>query len=283
MTSGSLGRTESLCGDARDAASYVRLIGGGRIQAAVADAPYNLSLQRFVTGKGKARHAEFVMGVGEMSEPAFTGFLQQVMQQMAACSVDGAVHFHFMDWRHASELLAAGGKAYGELLNMCVWTKTNAGMGSFYRSQHELVFVYKVGTGRHINNVRLGVDGRHRSNVWSYPGVNSFGAERQAALAWHPTVKPVRLLADALMDASKRGGLILDPFGGSGTSLIAAEQTGRRARLIELEPKYVDVTIRRWQHLTGGAAIETDTGLRFDTVAAGSQSAGASDQPKVQP
>ena len=169
---------------------------------------------------------------------------------------------------------------YGELLNLCVWAKTNAGMGSFYRSQHELVFVFKVGTGRHINNVRLGVDGRHRSNVWSYPGVNSFGAERQEALAWHPTVKPVRLVADAILDASKRGGLVLDPFGGSGTSLIAAEQTGRRARLIELEPTYVDVTIRRWQQLTGEAAVQAESGVRFDAVASGSRPAAAIDRPR---
>ena len=195
------------------------------------------------------------------------------MQQMAACSIDGAVHYHFMDWRHLEELLAAGRVVYGELLNMCVWTKTNAGMGSFYRSQHELVFVFKVGAGPHTNNVRLGVHGRNRSNVWSYPGVNSFGAERQQTLAWHPTVKPVRLVADAILDASKRRGLILDPFGGSGTSLIAAEQTGRRARLIELEPRYADVTIRRWQQLTGAAAVHAESGMHFDAIAGGAQPA----------
>ena len=201
------------------------------------------------------------------------------MQQMAACSVDGAVHYHFMDWRHLGELLAAGKAVYGELLNMCVWAKTNAGMGSFYRSQHELVFVFKVGDRAPTSTMSgWASHGRHRSNVWSYPGVNSFGAERQEALAWHPTVKPVRLVADAILDASKRGGLVLDPFGGSGTSLIAAERTGRRARLIELEPKYVDVTIRRWQQLTGAAAVHAESGMRFDAVAGGSRAGGAIDR-----
>ena len=261
-----LGRHRIFCGDARDPASYACLLGRERVQLAIADAPYNVPIQGHVTGNGKARHAEFAMAVGEMSTPAFTGFLQAVMQQMANCSVDGAVHFHFMDWRHLSSMLSAGDQVYGELLNLCVWAKTNAGMGSFYRSQHELVFVFGVGAGRHINNVRLGVDGRHRSNVWAYPGLNSFGADRQAALAWHPTVKPVRLIADAILDASKRGGLVLDPFGGSGTSLIAAEQASRRARLIELEPKYVDVTIRRWQELTGEAAVHAESGDRFSTM-----------------
>jgi DNA modification methylase len=173
-----------------------------------------------------------------------------------------------MDWRHLTEIMAAGKAVYSELKNLCVWAKTNGGMGSLYRSAHELIFVFKAGKAPHINNIELGRHGRNRTNVWPYPGAASFGAGRDAALAMHPTVKPVALIADAMFDCSRRNGLILDPFVGSGTTLIAAERTGRRARAIELDPKYVDVAVRRWQTKTGRAAIHAETGQPFNDIAA---------------
>jgi hypothetical protein len=180
-----------------------------------------------------------------MSEAEFTEFLATVFRNQARHSADGAIHFICMDWRHLGEVLAAGKSAYSELKNLCVWAKTNGGMGSLYRSQHELVFVFKAGNGPHINNVELGKHGRYRTNIWSYPGINSFGKDRDAELALHPTVKPVKLVADAILDCSKRGGIVLDPFAGSGTTLVAAERTGRRGYGIELDPLYIDVIIRR--------------------------------------
>lgn len=182
---------------------------------------------------------------------------------MADHAQDGAIIFSCMDWRHLREILDAGAGAGLELLNLCVWAKNNGGMGSFYRSRHELVFVFKNGTGKHINNVELGKHGRYRTNVWEYPGVNSFGGGRMDVLALHPTVKPLGMVADALKDCSKRGGIVLDPFGGSGTTLIAAEKTGRKARLIEIDPLYCDVIIRRWQAMTGKTAIAVATGMAF--------------------
>ena len=161
-----------------------------------------------------------------------------------------------MDWRHQKEILEAGGEVYRELVNLCVWNKSNAGMGALYRSKHEFIYVFKKGTAPHINNVQLGRFGRHRSNVWDYPSQNTFNRTAKSKLSLHPTVKPVALVADAIRDCSNRGGLILDPFGGAGTTLIAAEKTGRRARLIEIEPRFVDVTIERWQRLTGQTAVK---------------------------
>jgi DNA modification methylase len=168
-----------------------------------------------------------------------------------------------MDWRHMPEVLAAGNETYSELKNLCIWVKSNAGMGSLYRSRHELVFVYKVGKGGHVNNVALGRYGRHRANVWDYISQNALNGTAKSKLALHPTVKPVAMIADAIRDCSNRGGVILDPFGGAGTTLIAAERTGRRARLIELDPRYVDLSIDRWQRLTGGVARHADTGEPF--------------------
>ena len=171
-----------------------------------------------------------------------------------------------MDWRHQRELLAAGEDVYSKLMNLCVWNKSNAGMGSLYRSKHELVFVFKVGKGAHINNVALGRYGRHRTNVWDYVSQNALSGTAKGKLALHPTVKPVAMIADAIRDCSNRGGLILDPFGGAGTTLIAAERTGRRARVIELNPIFVDVSIERWQRLTGGTARHAESGQPFVRV-----------------
>ena len=199
------------------------------------------------------------MPSGEMTPDEFTAFLERSLGLAARHSTDGAIHFVCMDWRHVHELLVAGNRVYRELKNICVWNKTNAGMGSLYRSKHEFVFVFKSGTGAHVNNVALGRHGRHRSNVWDYAGQNTLSAGSKGKLALHPTVKPVALVADAIRDCSARGALVLDPFGGSGTTLIAAEKSGRRAGLIEYEPRYVDVIVRRWQALTGGRAVNGDT------------------------
>ena len=262
-----LGEHRLICGDARDAAVYERLMDGQPAQMVFSDPPYNVKVDHNVCGLGRIRHREFVMASGEMSKGVFTTFLRDAFRQMAAASQDGAVHFICMDWRHIGEILAAGNEVYGALKNLCVWAKDNAGMGSFYRSQHELVFVFKHGEGKAINTFGLGGDGRHRSNVWSYPGINSMKSDRLDELAMHPTVKPVAMVMDAIKDCSLRGGIILDAFGGSGTTLIAAHRTKRVARLIELDPLYVDVIIRRWETLSGLKAIHAETGQTFAETA----------------
>jgi hypothetical protein len=203
------------------------------------------------------------MAAGELSAAEFVDFLKTALGHAATHSVNGAIAFVCMDWRHIAEMHAAGVQVYDQLLNLCVWAKSNAGMGSLYRSGHELVFVWKTGKARHINNVALGRFGRNRTNVWSYAGQSALSGTQRSKLSLHPTVKPVAMVADAILDCSNRGGLILDPFGGAGTTLIAAERTGRRARLIELDPTYVDISIERWQRLTGGNAIHAETGQKF--------------------
>jgi hypothetical protein len=225
-----------------------------------------VKIDGFVGGKGQIKHREFEMAVGEMSEAEFTRFLRDALALAAAHSADGAIHFVCMDWRHALELTLAGKEVYHDLKNIIVWTKDNAGMGTFYRSQHEFVFAYKKGDARHINNFELGQFGRSRSNVWKYAGVNTMKAGRLEELAMHPTVKPLALVADALKDCSRRGGIVLDPFSGSGTTLIAAEKTGRRARVIELDQRYCDVAVRRWQNFTGKQAFLGDSDLSFETI-----------------
>jgi DNA methylase len=207
------------------------------------------------------------MASGEMSSAEFMRFLADVFGHIARYSVSGAIVMAFMDWRHMSEMLEAGGTAFSELLNLCVWVKTNAGMGSLYRSQHELVFIFKSGKGRHINNIELGRHGRYRTNAWSYAGANTFGRNRDSDLEDHPTVKPLVMISDAIKDCSHRGGIVLDPFGGSGTTLLAAERTGRRARLIELDPRYVDVTLKRWARLRPDIVpILAETGETLEIV-----------------
>ena len=232
------------------------------------DPPYNVKIDGHVGGLGKVKHREFAMASGEMSEAEFASFLFKVFDNLARHAIDGAIHFVCMDWRHIGEVLAGARTAYGQLKNICVWSKSNGGMGSLYRSQHEFVFVFKSGTAAHINNVELGKHGRYRTNVWSYAGVNSFGASRDADLAMHPTVKPVALVADAMLDCSKRNGIILDGFAGSGTTLVAAERTGRRGYAIELDPHYCDVIVRRLAKLAGLEAVHAVTGETFGEVAA---------------
>lgn len=261
-----LGPHRILCGDARDPKAYAGLLGQERADLVFTDPPYNVPIDGFVGGKGRIKHREFELASGEMSEDEFTRFLSEALGLAAAYSVDGSIHFVCMDWRHVMELLRAGRAVYSELKNMIVWAKDNAGMGTFYRSQHELIFAFKKGSAPHINNFKLGQHGRSRSNVWKYAGVNTMKADRLEELAMHPTVKPLALVADALKDCSKQNSIVLDPFSGSGTTLIAAEKTGRRARVIELDPIYCDVAVRRWQNFTGKKAFLGDSDLSFEAV-----------------
>jgi DNA modification methylase len=261
-----LGSHRLLCGDARDDAAYDRLLEAAKAEFVFTDPPYNVVIDGNVCGLGRVRHREFAMGCGEMSEAEFTAFLEAVFGLLAENTLDGSIHQICMDWRHMWEMLEAGRRVYSELKNLCIWNKTNAGMGSFYRSKHELVFVWKSGTTAHINNFELGQHGRHRTNVWDYAGVNTMRAGRLEELAMHPTVKPVALVADAIKDCSRRGGLVLDPFCGSGTILIAAEKTGRKARALEIDPTYVDVAVRRWQAYAGKSAVLAGSGDTFETI-----------------
>ena len=258
-----VGKHRLICGDATDPDVYAGLLGGERAQMVFTDPPYNVPIDGHVCGLGSVKHREFAMAAGEMSEAEFTRFLATTFGHLAAHAADGAIHFICMDWRHVGEVLAAAQGAYSELKNLCVWAKTNGGMGSLYRSQHELVFVFKSGSGAHINNVELGKHGRYRTNLWTYAGVNSFGRNRDEDLAMHPTVKPVALVADAILDCSRRKGIVLDAFAGSGTTLVAAERTGRRGYGIELDPLYCDVIVRRLAKVAGLEAIHAETGKRF--------------------
>ena len=260
-----LGNHRLLCADARESAAYQTLMQGEKAELVFTDPPYNVEIDGHVSGLGKVKHREFEMASGEMTRSEFTNFLTAVFTQLVSNSTNGSIHGIFMDWRHMEEMLVAG-RVYSEMKNLCVWNKTNAGMGSFYRSKHELIFMFKNGTAAHINNFELGQHGRYRTNVWDYAGVNTFKEGRLEELVMHPTVKPVALIADAMKDCSHRRGLVLDPFLGSGTTLIAAERTGRRARTIEIDPLYVDVAVRRWQAYTGKDATLSATGETFDEV-----------------
>ena len=247
---------------------WAALMGGSKAAMVFTDPPYNVRIDGHATGLGTIQHKDFKMASGEMNSAEFTDFLSRVCALLAKHSADGSIHFVCMDWRHMGELLTAGEQAYSELKNICVWAKDNAGMGSLYRSQHELVFVFKLGKESHRNNIQLGQFGRYRSNVWNYPGVNSFSrsTEEGNLLALHPTVKPVALVADAIMDCSRRGDVVLDGFLGSGTTVIAAERTGRICYGIEIDPAYVDTTIRRWQAFTGQSAIHALSGRTFSEL-----------------
>ena len=262
-----LGRHRLMCGDARDVDYYRLLMDGEQAQMAFTDPPYNVPIDGNVGGLGSIRHREFAMASGEMSPDEFTGFLCDFMRPVRIHCVDGAILYVFMDWRHVVKAVDAGNAAGLELKNMCVWNKTNGGMGSLYRSKHEFVLVFKSGDAPHINNIELGQHGRYRTNVWDYAGANTFGADRLTELQSHPSVKPVALVADAIRDCSHRGGIILDCFVGSGTTIIAAEITERRAFAMEIDPLYVDTAIRRWQSYTGGEALNAERGQTFANVA----------------
>jgi hypothetical protein len=257
-----------LCGNSLREDSYRALMDGRRASVVFADVPYNVPIQGHVCGKGSVQHREFQMASGEMSEAEFVAFLSTTLRLLAKHSTPGSVHFICQDWRHMKELLAAGGEAYDSLLNLCVWVKDNGGMGSFYRPRHELVFVFRSGKGSHRNNVQLGKFGRYRTNVWEYPGVNTLSKQGDEGnlLAMHPTVKPVQLVADALLDCSARGDIVLDGFLGSGSTLLAAERVARICYGIEIDPAYVDVAIRRWQRHTGEQAVHAVTGKNFEGI-----------------
>ncbi len=249
-----LGEHRIGCGDGRDLAFLQSVVGeGAKVDAAFLDPPYNVKINGHANARG--RHREFAMASGEMSEDEFRSFLTETLGSCAKVSRDGAVHYVCMDWRHMEDVFAVAPAVYGDLLNICVWNKSNAGMGALYRSKHEMVFVYRVGAASHFNSVELGKHGRNRTNVWDYASVNSLAGSRREDLDMHPTVKPVALVADAIQDVTKRGELVLDIFLGSGTSLIAAERVGRRFRGIDIDPSYVDVAIDRWAAMTGGTPI----------------------------
>ena len=261
-----LGQHRLLCGDARSEDDLARLMGGHQGAMAFLDPPYNVRV-RDIVGRGHVKHREFAMASGDLSRAEFVEFLKSTLSAAASLSQDGAVHFVCIDWRHVGELLEAGHEVYGAILNLAVWIKSNAGQGSFYRSQHELVAVFRVGRGPHRNNVELGRHGRSRSNVWHYQGVNTFRAGRTDDLKSHPTVKPIALVADAMKDCTRRGDVVIDTFCGSGTTILAAERVGRHAHAIEIEPRFVDVAIRRWQAFTRKDAIHAPSGRCFDELA----------------
>ena len=266
-----LGRHCLLCGDAKSEADLDRLMTDASGRHATADLvftdpPYNVPIDGHVCGLGSVRHHDFAEASGEMSADAFTAFLTTTLGNAARSMRDGAIAFVCMDWRHMGEVLAAGNSVFTELKNLCVWNKTNGGMGTFYRSKHELVFVFKTGSAPHTNTFGLGDTGRYRTNVWDYAGINATGRDRMVQLAMHPTVKPVALIEDAIKDCSHRGEIVLDIFGGSGSTLVAAERCGRIARVIEIDPAYCDTIIRRWQAFTGKQALHADSGT-FEEVA----------------
>jgi DNA modification methylase len=262
-----LGRHRLLCGDARSAIDFEALMSGEVADLVFTDPPYNVKIDGNVCGLGTVKHREFAFASGEMSQNQFTTFLTDTLGNAASVMRDGAIAFVCMDWRHMGELLTAGQQCFTELKNLVVWNKTNGGMGAFYRSKHELVFVFKQGTAEHTNSFGLGETGRYRTNVWDYAGISSISGSRSEELAMHPTVKPVALIADAIRDCSRRGEVVLDCFGGSGSTLIAAEKTGRAARLIEYDPLYCDTIVRRWERLTGKRATLAVTNETFEDSA----------------
>jgi DNA modification methylase len=279
-----LGPHRLLCGDARSTADIARLLAHCRADMAFLDPPYNVRIGG-VVGRGMTKHPEFTMASGEMSSAEYVRFLGIILNAAVSVSREGALHFVCTDWRHIAQLLAAATPVYGHTINIAVWVKSNAGQGSFYRSQHEFVGIFRVGQAPHLNNVELGRHGRSRSNVWHYAGVNSFRAGRIEELRSHPSAKPVALVADAIKDCTRRGDVVLDTFSGSGSTIMAAERVGRHARALEIEPRFVDVAIRRWQAFTRRDARHAESGLSFDEIAAEGSPARkpASKSDKVKP
>lgn len=264
-----LGPHRVICGDSLQDETYRRLTKQELAAAIITDSPYNVKIHGHASGLGRAQHREFAFASGEMSEAEFTAFLTKIFSLLVAYSRAGSLHYHFIDWRHLFEMLTAARGVYSEFKNMAVWVKDTPGMGSLYRSQHELILIFKNGAAPHLNNVQLGKFGRNRTNVWNYPGVNAFARQTEEGRLGlvHPCVKPVAMIADALLDCTARGEIVLDAFLGSGTTLMAAERTGRACRGIELDPLYVDVAIRRWQRQTGEAAVHADSDRTFDEIA----------------
>ncbi|MEM8749796.1 MAG: DNA methyltransferase [Pseudomonadota bacterium] len=262
-----LGPHRLVCGDARDVSAYAVLMEGESADMVFTDPPYNVPVDGHVCGSGKTKHREFAMASGEMSPDEFTAFLTDSLQLMADHSRDGSIHFVCMDWRHMREVMDAGQTVYDEMKNLIVWAKDNGGMGTFYRSRHELVFAFKNGTASHNNAFKLGQYGRNRTNVWNYRGITSATKEAREELSLHPTVKPAAMLADTLKDCCPRGGIVLDGFAGSGSIVIAAHKTGRRARAVEIDPLYCDTIIRRWQAWAKDDAVLMATGHTFEETA----------------
>ena len=264
-----LGKHRLICGNSLRELVYRELLGSRRAAMVFTDPPFNVRIDGHATGNGAIRHREFAMASGEMSEAEFVSFLINILRLICEFSANNSAHYICMDWRHAGDIIAAGMQNYDEFLNLCVWVKNQGGMGSFYRSQHELVFVFRKGKGPHRNNIQLGQFGRNRTNVWQYPGIQTLSKQSEEGnlLALHPTVKPIAMVADAILDCCARGEVVLDAFLGSGTTLMAAERVGRICCAIETDPIYIDVAIRRWQKYTGEAAIHATTGKRFDEIA----------------
>ena len=261
-----MGNHRLTIGDARSEADLERVLQGETIDVIFADPPYNVRIENNVSGLGEVQHSDFAMASGEMTREEFTTFLIEAFRPAAAQLRDGGIAFICIDWRHLSELQQAGMAVFDELKNVCIWNNKNAGMGAFYRSKYEMVFVFKKGEAPHTNTFGLGGGGRHRSNVWDYAGVSALSKSGLDELAMHPTVKPVAMIVDALKDVSGRGAIVLDNFGGSGSTLIAAEKCGRRARLIEYDAAYCDTIVRRWQNYTGKKATLLTTGNTFEDV-----------------
>jgi DNA modification methylase len=261
-------RHKLICGDARDDRTYLSLLDSERAALLLTDPPYNARIGR-VSGKGRIQHREFAMASGEMSEGQFVEFLQQFLGASLRSMATSALAYVFMDWRHVFELLSAARLLKLNFVNLCVWNKSNGGMGALYRSKHELVCIF--GRGNHRNNIELGKHGRNRTNVWDYHGESSFHSGRESELEMHPTVKPVSMLTDAMRDVTKAGDTVLDPFSGSGSTIIAAEKTSRLARAIEIDGHYCDVAVRRWEKLTGKSAYLSETGESYEVVAEGRQ------------
>ena len=260
-----LGKHRLMYGDARNSDDLERLLDGGRAHMAFLDPPYNVAIGG-VVGRGAVKHGDFAMASGEMSRDAFIAFLKETLGPAAKVSIDGAIHFVCMDWRHIEELVTASRHLYGAMLNLIAWVKSNAGQGSFYRSQHELIGVFRVGATPHLNTIELGRHGRNRSNVWHYTGVNTFRAGRMDDLRAHPTVKPMAMVADAIKDCTHRNDNVLDTFCGSGTTILAAERVGRRGYGLEIDPGYIDVAVRRWQGFSGSDALHVASGLTFEEI-----------------
>lgn len=258
-----LGNHRIICGNSLEKSVYEKLLEDKKADMIFTDPPYNVKVEGHVCGNGKYHHKEFAMASGEMSENEFQEFLTKNFTLLKEFSKDGSLHYICMDWRHIKEIINAG-SIYDEFENLCVWNKSNEGMGSLYRSKHELIFIFQNGLNQHLNNIELGKHGRYKTNVWDYPGVNSFGDNDN--LKFHPTVKPVEMVKDAILDVTKRNGIVLDAFLGSGTTLIAAEKSNRICYGIELEPLYVDTTIRRWQDLMKKSAVHIQSGKTYDEL-----------------
>lgn len=279
-----IGEHRLLCGDACSADDMKTLMGDVSARLLLTDPPYNVPINGHVSGLGKHKHREFVMASGEMSASEFEEFLGTAIARASAYITDGGLFYIFMDSKHLVDLELAARHQGLETLTICVWVKDNGGMGSFYRSQHELVLVSRRANDKapHVNTVELGAHGRYRTNVWSYPGVNSFGEGRDTALSIHPTVKPISLLADAILDCSKKGEVILDSFGGSGSTMVAAQKTGRWAYLMELDPYYCDAIILRMLAAYGKEAVHVESGRTYTEVAQERKIDGAAATPETE-